>query len=404
MQTHNRPLYMEKIAPFIDGPYVKILTGVRRSGKSTLLKLIMEKLRVRGIHEEQLIYLHFDSLEYMGQTASDILKLIKTRLPATGRAYLFLDEVQEIEGWERLVNTLFTDFDTDLYVTGSNSRLMASEIASYLTGRYISIEVFPLSFAEYLTFKRAYASVTAPREELYAYLRHGGFPGTCITALSPDASNTLVRDILNAIFLSDIVKRNGIRKIDHLQRVLHFVLSNVGNLFSVTSLTRFLKAEQRPLNYDTLTGFLEMLCRAYLIYPCPRYDLKGKEILRLHEKYYLADTSLRYSVLGYSPDTVASSLENLVYLELRRRGYTVFTGESAGFEIDFVAIKQESRLYIQVTQEISSEKTAHREYAQLLKIEDNYPKYVLRTDPFAAGNYQGIITMHVADFLLSDTY
>lgn len=401
----DRPLYMDKIMAYTDTPFVKILTGVRRCGKSTILKMIMERLKTeRHIPDERIISCRYDSMEYVDLTAKDMYDQLKSRLSTEGKTYLFLDEVQEIEGWERVVNSLASDFDVDLYVTGSNSRMMSSEIATYLTGRYISFRIFTLSFGEYLMFKRQYAPVSDAKTELANYVRLGGFPATHLQAYSQEEVYTIVRDIYNSTIFSDIVRRSQIRKIDQLERIVKYTFNNVGNTFSAKSIADYLKSEHRSLDNETVYNYLEKLEKAYLLHRCIRYDLQGRELLKTQEKFYLADVALRYSVLGYDADSVAASLENIVYLELCRRGYTVNVGKTDGGEIDFVAERQNERLYVQVTQEIRSERTAKREYERLLGIRDNYPKYVLTTDAFAGGNYQGIRTMHIADFLLSTEY
>ena len=400
-----RPVYVDKMMAYVDTPFVKILTGVRRCGKSTILKMIMETLqKERGVPMEQIVSYRFDSMEYEDMTAKQMYQELKGRLCPNGRTYLFLDEVQEIKGWEKAVNSLASDFNLDIYVTGSNSRMMSSEISTYLTGRYVSFRIYTLSFREYLTFKSQYAVVEDVHKELANYIRLGGFPATHLRAYGQDEVYTIVRDIYNSTIFSDIVKRNQIRKIDQLERVVRYTFNNVGNTFSPKAISDYLKAEHRSLDNETVYSYLEKLEKAYLLHRCSRYDLNGKEILKTQEKFYLADTSLRYSVLGYNDDTVASSLENIVYLELCRRGYTVYIGKTGDGEVDFVATRQNEKLYVQVTQRIESEKTEKREYERLLEIRDNYPKYVLRTDEFVGGNYEGIITMHVADFLLSGAY
>ena len=401
----ERPLYVDKIMAYVDTPFVKILTGVRRCGKSTILKMIMERLKTeRNIPEDRIISCRFDSMEYEDMTAKQIYTLLKDQLSSTEKTYLFLDEVQEIKGWEKVVNSLASDFDVDLYITGSNSRMMSSEIATYLTGRYISFRIFTLSFGEYLMFKSKFANVGEPKAELANYVRLGGFPATHLQAYSQDEIYTIVRDIYNSTIFSDIVKRNQVRKIDQLERVVKYTFSNVGNTFSAKSIADYLKSERRSLDNETVYSYLDKLEKAYLLHRCSRYDLQGKEILKTQEKFYLADVALRYSVLGYNADSVASSLENIVYLELCRRGYTVNVGKTGDSEIDFVAVRQNEKIYVQVTQEINSEKTEKREYSRLLEIPDNYPKFVLTTDEFAGGNYEGIKTMHIADFLLSAEY
>lgn len=401
----DRPLYVDKIMAYVDTPFVKILTGVRRCGKSTILKMIMERLKTeRNIPEDRIISCRFDSMEYEDMTAKQIYTLLKEKLSPAGKTYLFLDEVQEIKGWEKIVNSLASDFDVDLYITGSNSRMMSSEIATYLTGRYVSFRIFTLSFGEYLMFKSKFANVGEPKTELANYVRLGGFPATHLQAYSQDEIYTIVRDIYNSTIFSDIVKRNQVRKIDQLERVVKYTFSNVGNTFSAKSIADYLKSERRSLDNETVYSYLDKLEKAYLLHRCSRYDLQGKEILKTQEKFYLPDVALRYSVLGYNADSVASSLENIVYLELCRRGYTVYVGKTSDGEIDFVAVRQNEKIYVQVTQEINSEKTEKREYNRLLEIPDNYPKFVLTTDEFAGGNYEGIKTMHIADFLLSAEY
>ena len=400
-----RHLYVDKIMAYVDTQFVKILTGVRRCGKSTILKMIMETLhKERGVPMERIVSYRFDSMEYEDMTAKQMYQELKSRLCPDGKTYFFLDEIQEIEGWEKVVNSLASDFNVDLYVTGSNSRMMSSEISTYLTGRYVAFRIYTLSFQEYLTFKSQYTEVGDIHKEFTNYIRLGGFPATHLQAYGQDEVYTIVRDIYNSTIFSDIVKRNQVRKIDQLERVVRYTFNNVGNTFSAKSISDYLKAERRALDNETVYSYLEKLEKAYLLHRCSRYDLKGKEILKTLEKFYLADTSLRYSVLGYNDDTVASSLENVVFLELCRRGYTVYIGKTGDGEVDFVATRQNEKLYVQVTQRIESEKTEKREYERLLEIRDNYPKYILRTDEFAGGNYEGIITMHVADFLLSDSY
>ena len=400
----HRPMYVDKIMAYTDTPFVKILTGVRRCGKSTILKMIMEKLKERGVSEKAIISYRFDSMEYEDMTAKQMYAELKSKLCDNGRTYIFLDEMHEIKGWEKVVNTLASDFDVDLYVTGSNSRMMSSEISTYLTGRYVAFRIYTLSFQEYLTFKSEYSALDDIHKEFANYIRLGGFPATHLQAYSQDEIYTIVRDIYNSTIFSDIVKRNQVRKIDQLERVVKYTFNNVGNTFSAKSISDYLKAENRSLDNETVYSYLEKLEKAYLMHRCSRYDLHGKEILKTQEKFYLADTSLRYSVLGYNEDTVASSLENVVYLELCRRGYTVYIGKTNDGEIDFVAVRQNEKLYVQVTQKIASEKTEKREYERLLQIKDNYPKYVLRADEFAGGNYKGIKTMHIADFLLSTEF
>ena len=401
----DRPLYLDKIMPFVDTPFVKILTGVRRCGKSTILKMIIKKLREeKHVDDEQILSYRFDSMEYEDMTTKELYLELKSKIIQSKKTYLFLDEIQEIEGWEKVVNTLASDFDVDIYIAGSNSRMMSSEISTYLTGRYITFHIYTLSFEEYLMFKKSYTTLKDLKQEFSQYVRLGGFPATHLQDYSQDEVYTIVKDIYNSTIFSDIVRRNQVKKIDQLERVVKYTFNNIGNTFSAKSISNYFKSEQRKIDNETVYSYLEKLQKAYILHKCSRYDLQGKDILKTQEKFYLADVSLRYSVLGYTVDSVASSLENIVYLELKRRGYDVYIGKIKDKEIDFVATKQNEKIYVQVTQEIKSEKTQKREYEQLLEIRDNYPKYVVMADDFAGGNYEGIKTMNIVDFLLSKEY
>ena len=400
----DRPLYMDKIMAYTDTPFVKILTGVRRCGKSTILKMIMERLKTeRHIPDERIISCRYDSMEYVDLTAKDMYDQLKSRLSTEGKTYLFLDEVQEIEGWERVVNSLASDFDVDLYVTGSNSRMMSSEIATYLTGRYISFRIFTLSFGEYLMFKRQYAPVSDAKTELANYVRLGGFPATHLQAYSQEEVYTIVRDIYNSTIFSDIVRRSQIRKIDQLERIVKYTFNNVGNTFSAKSIADYLKSEHRSLDNETVYNYLEKLEKAYLLHRCIRYDLQGRELLKTQEKFYLADVALRYSVLGYDADSVAASLENIVYLELLRRGYEVTVGRTGDKEIDFVCGKRGEKLYVQVTYLLASEETINREFGAYDSIRDNFPKYVVSLDEFDMSR-NGIKHRNIRDFLLAEEW
>ena len=407
----HRPNYVDKIMTYVDAPFVKILSGVRRSGKSTILKMVEEKLRERGISDERILIYNFDSLQYKNFDAKTLYNEIKEKLSSKQKTYLFFDEVQEVSDWEKAVNSFMNDFNVDLYVTGSNSRMMSSEISTYLTGRYIQFPVFPLSFAEYLEFRKhcsdkasdAPAHLTK-NEEFARYLRYGGFPAIHLRDYGLNEAYTIVKDIYNSTIFTDIVKRNAIRRIDQLERIVKFTFNNIGKTFSARSISDYFKSEQRKIDKETVYDYLSKLVDAFILYRCSRFDLQGKEILKTQEKFYICDPAMRNSVLGYSPDSVSAMLENIVYLELLRRGYEVNIGQILSGEIDFVATKQNNSLYIQIAQRIESLETEKREYGRLLDISDNYPKYVLRTDEFGAGNYQGIKTMHIADFLLSDEF
>ena len=402
-----RPMYMNRLKPFVNTPFVKILTGVRRCGKSTILLMLIEELKKQGVPENQIIHFNFDSMKYDNIKDRKLLyKVISEKIKPNVKNYIFLDEVQEIENWERTVNSIMTDFDADIYVTGSNSKMLSSEISTYLTGRYVSINVYPLSFSEYLDFKKSYSNENSfnRKDDFAHYLKFGGFPAVNLRGFTQDEAYTIVKDIYNSTIFKDIVQRNKIRKIELLERVVKFVFDNVGKTFSAKSISDYLKNQNRNMDVETVYNYLSFLEKAFIIYRCSRYDLQGKEILKTQEKFFLADPAFKYSVLGYSPKSIAAMLENIVYLELKRRGYEVFVGKTLNQEIDFTAIKKNEKVYIQVCREISSEKTEKREYSNLLNIKDNYPKYLLRTDDFSEGNYEGIKTMHIADFLLLNEF
>ena len=400
-----RPKYIDAIMPYVDTPFIKILSGVRRSGKSTILRMIADKLRQRGISNDRIKIYNLDSFQHEDiKVAKLFYNEIKTNLSKDGKTYLLFDEIQEVKNWEKAVNSFMIDFDVDIYVTGSNSSMLSSEISTYLTGRYISFSVFPLSFGEYLTFRKEYESLDDIYKEFARYLQFGGFPAVHLKNYTIDETYAIVKDIYNSTIYTDIVKRSRIRKVDQLERIVKFAFDNVGRTFSAASISKYFKSENRTIDNETVYTYLSKLEGAFILHRCSRFDIQGKEILKTQEKFYICDPAMRYSVLGYNTDSVAAMLENIVYLELLRRGYEVFIGKTLQGEVDFIATKLELKLYIQITQQIDSIKTEHREYGRLLDIHDNYPKYVLRTDAFAGGNYEGIKTIHVADFLLSNEY
>jgi predicted AAA+ superfamily ATPase len=370
--------------------------------------MIADKLLERGIASDRILTYSFDSLEHEAiKTAKGLYGEVKSKLASDGKTYLFFDEIQEVKEWEKAINSFMTDFDVDIYVTGSNSRMMSSEISTYLTGRYVSFRIFPLSFEEYLIFRKEYAddeTIFDVHKEFARYLRFGGFPAIHLQEYSLEEAYTIVRDIYNSTIFTDIVKRNQIRKIDQLERIVRFAFDNIGRTFSAAAISKYLKNEHRVIDNETVYNYLSKLESAFILHRCSRYDLQGKEFLKTQEKFYVCDPAMRYGVLGYTPDSVAAMLENVVYLELLRRGYDVNIGILRDGEIDFVATKQENKLYVQITQQIDSVATEQREYGRLLSVMDNYPKYVLRTDEFTGGNYEGIRSMHVAEFLLSDEY
>ena len=396
-----RPHYLDELKKYRDVPLVKILAGIRRCGKSTILDMLREDLLANGVRPEQIIERRYTSLD-LGDlpAAKDMYQDIKADLNAAGRNYLLLDEVQEIEGWEKAINSLLELGNTDIYVTGSNSKLMSSEISTYLTGRYVTIPVFPLSFEEYLTFKAG--SGLSQKELLNEYIRYGGFPIVALGTYDERTAYQIVEGIYHSVISNDIARRHSITNQELFNRVVRFIIENVGKNFSANSIVKFLKSEGRSLTVETIYNYLEWLEKAFVIYRCQRYDLQGKAVLKTQEKFYLADPALKYCMMGFNPKSIASMLENIVYFELRRRGYDVYVGKNETKEIDFVAVRRDERVYVQVCRELPD--ASDREIVNLLEIKDQYPKYVVTMDELAGGNVEGVRIVHLADFLLSAQY
>lgn len=396
-----RSQYMELLKTYRDVPLVKILAGIRRCGKSTILEMLRDDLQNNGVAADHIISMCYTSEDFDdGMTDKDMYEGIKAQMNSGGRYYLLLDEAQEIDGWEKAVNSLLENTDTDIYVTGSNSKLMSSEISTYLTGRYISIPVYTLSFAEYLEFKKQ--SGLSTRELLNEYIRLGGFPIVALSSFDERAAYQIVEGIYNSVITSDITKRHNIANFDLFNRVVRFIVENVGKTFSANAIVKFLKSEGRSLSVEAVYNYLNWLEKAFVIYRCQRYDLQGKSVLKTQEKFYLADSSLQYCIMGFNPKSIAAMLENIVYFELRRKGYDVYIGKNKTKEIDFVAVRRDERIYVQVCRRLPEE--SDREVANLLEIKDHYPKYVVTLDELAAGNINGVRIVHLADFLLEDEY
>ena len=397
----DRPEYLQTLKQYRDMPLVKILAGIRRCGKSTILEMFKEELLQSGISEDHIISLRYTSEELEeGMSSKEMYQGIKRLMQDQDRYYLLLDEVQEVTGWEKAINSLLEDANTDIYVTGSNSKLMSREISDYLTGRYISIPVYPLSFSEYLRFKEG--DSRSKKELLQEYIRMGGFPIVARSNFDERSAYQIVEGIYNSVINSDITGRYKIVNLDLFQRVVKFVVENVGKTFSANAIAKFLKSEGRSLSIESIYNYLSYLEKAFVIYRCPRYDLQGESVLKTQEKFYLADSSLKYCMMGFNPKSVASMLENLVYFELKRRGYEVYIGKNETKEIDFVAVRRDERIYVQVCRNLPED--SDRELANLLEIKDHYPKYVVTLDDLAGGNVNGVKMVHMADFLISQEY
>lgn len=397
----RRPRYMEVLRTYRDVPLVKILAGIRRCGKSTLLEMWRTELLTSGVAADHVLSERYTTESYYnGLTAREMVQRIRAKMTDDSRYYLLLDEVQEVEDWERAVNSLLESANVDIYVTGSNSRLMAGEISTYLSGRYVSIPVFPLSFSEYLDFKSQ--SNRSTQELFNDYLHYGGFPIVALGDFDERAAYQIVDGIYNSVITNDIARRHQITNLDLFNRVVRFVVENVGKTFSANSIVKFLRGEGRSLSVELVYNYLEWLEKAFIIYRCRRYDLQGKSVLKTQEKFYLADAALKYCVMGFNPKSIASMLENIVYFELLRRGYQVYIGKLGTKEIDFVAERQGARIYVQVCRTLPED--SDREIANLLEIRDQHPKLIVTLDPYAAGNVDGVRILHAVDFLLSAGY
>lgn len=396
-----RPNYMQAIKAFKDKPLVKILTGIRRCGKSTIFLMLKEELIKEGASEEDIIEKRYTDMDIPESiTAKQMYDELIEAIGDKKHCYLLLDEIQEVPDWERAVNNLLECGKADIYITGSNSKLMSSEISTYLTGRYIQIPVFTLSFQEYMDFKED--SGKSKTELLEEYIRFGGFPIIALGEYEPQQAYQIVNGIYYTVVSRDIVKRHRINKQDLFDRVVKYIIENVGKTFSANSISNFLKSEHRKVSVESIYNYLRWLEQAFIIYPCARYDLQGKNILKTQEKYYLSDVSLKYALLGYNRKMLDSSIENIVFLELKRRGYEVFVGKNETKEIDFVAVRREEKIYVQVCVQIPQ--NSDREVGNLMVINDHYPKYVVTLNEMDIGIENGIKIVHLVDFLLAEQW
>lgn len=399
-----RPGYLEEIKPFINKPQIKIITGIRRSGKSTILRLLKEELFAKGIKQEQIIAINFESFTYSELLeAPKLYQFIKAEIKTKQKYYLLLDEIQEVKEWEKAVNSFLVDFDVDIYLTGSNSHLLSSELATYLAGRYVEIPVYTLSYKEFLDFREHYFSKEENSENLFLlYLRKGGFPVIHTANYPEDSAYKVVYDIYSSVILRDTVQRYKIRDVELLERVIKYAFDNIGNTFSGKNVADYFKSQQRKVDVNTVYNYLNALEGAFILYRVPRYDIKGKEILKTQEKFYVSDISLIYATMGNRDRMIAGILENMVFLELKRRGYEVYIGKLDSNEIDFVAEKKGNKVYIQVAYKLENEQTVNREFGNLLAVDDQYPKYVVTMDEFWKDSIEGVKHLYISDFLLTE--
>lgn len=403
----QREIYLHQLRQFIDKPQIKILTGIRRSGKSSVLLLLKEELLLRGVSKEQIIHLNFESFESATlQTAEALYGFIKQQIVSDKQYYFLLDEIQEVVSWEKVVNSFLVDFKADIYLTGSNSHLLSSDLATYLAGRYVEIPIYTLSFAEYLQFRKHYfpAEQQDKRASFETYLSLGGFPVIHTANYSEETTYKVVFDIYSSIILRDTVQRYKIRDVELLERVVKYAFDNIGSTFSGKNVADYFKSQLRKIDVNTVYNYLNALEGAFILFRAPRYDLKGKEILKTQEKFYVGDLSIIYAVMGYRNRMISGILENVVFLELKRKGYQVFVGKLDNKEIDFIAEKQGSKIYVQVAYKLENEQTVQREFSSLLAINDQYPKYVVTMDTFWKESVEGVKHCYIADFLLMEKF
>ena len=400
----KRELYIEKIKPFIDKDIIKVLTGIRRSGKSVMLKLIMEELKQNGIDEKQFININFENLINRELTTADKLHkyILKRASEIKKKCYIFLDEIQEVKDWEKCINSLRVneEYSFDIYITGSNAKLLSGELSTYLAGRYVEFVIYPFSFKEFLDTLKSIQQSISIREAFQKYIKFGGMPFLYNLTFKEEASLQYLNDIYSSIILKDITQRNKIRDTDLLERVINYLIMNVGNNFSATSISKFFKSENRKVSVETILNYIKSAEEAFLIYKVSRDDLIGKKILNVNEKYYIVDHGIREAILESNQRDINQIFKNIIYLELLRKGYNVRVGKIDNLEIDFVCTKGNEKLYIQVAYLLASPETIEREFSSLEKINDNYPKYVISMDEFDMSR-NGIRHINIMDFLLN---
>ena len=400
----NRELYINQLIRYVDSPVIKIITGIRRCGKSYLLKLLFNYLINQGIDDKQIIKIDFESIQYESYRDYKSLydyvigKVIDRNL----KTYILIDEIQEVFEWEKAVKSFMVDLDCDIYLTGSNAHLLSGELATYVAGRYVELELYPLSFNEYIDFYEVIEDNQSDVEEAFNdYLKYGGFPGLYQMPREDDLKVQYIKGIYNSVVLKDVIQRNKIRDAELLERIFNYIMDNVGQIFSAKKIADYLRNQGRKVGIESVYSYIQALEGAMILYPAKRYDVKGKKILDRMEKYFIADLGIRYSILGYRQDDIAQLLENVVFFELKRHGYQVYVGKEAEREIDFIAVRQGEKLYVQVTYLLASNQVIEREFAPLANVDDNYRKIVVSMDRMSIGNREGIEWKNIIDFIRS---
>ena len=398
----SRELYIDQLIKYVDTPVIKIITGIRRCGKSYLLKLLFNYLISQGVFEKQIIKIDFESIQY--ESYKDYKSLynyvIEKAADNNLKKYILIDEIQEVFEWEKAIRSFKVDIDCDIYLTGSNAHLLSSELATYLSGRYVELELFPLSFNEFIDFYEVAENNQIDVENAFnEYLKYGGFPGLYHMPKEDDLKTQYITGIYNSVVLKDVVQRNKIRDVELLERILIYIMDNIGQIFSAKKIADYLKNQGRKVGIESVYSYIYALESAMILYPAKRYDIKGKKILDRMEKYFIADSGIRYSILGYKQDDISQLLENIVFLELKRHGYKVYVGKEVDREIDFIAIRKGEKIYLQVTYLLASDQVIEREFTPLMNVRDNYRKIVISMDRMLIANREGIEWMNLIEFI-----
>ena len=401
----QRELYMKRIRPFIGNELIKVLTGLRRSGKSVMLELIQQELLAMGVNKEQFIYYNFEQMKnaHLCNAQALYTEIMAQVQKIEGKKYLFFDEIQEVQNWEKCINSFRLDFDCDIYLTGSNAKLLSGELATYLAGRYVEFVIYPFSFAEFTELYRTIFPDVSQAQCFRQYLTEGGMPYLSNLRYEAQASRQYLMDLYNSVILKDVVKRNNIRDVDLLERIIAYVTANIGTTFSATSVSKFMKSEGRKVSTDTILNYIKACESAFLFYSAKRQDVQGKKILAVQEKYYIADHGIREAVFGGNMRDINLILENLIYMEMIRRGYTVTVGKVADKEIDFIGERQNEKIYIQAAYLLASEETVAREFGVYNQVQDNFPKYVVTMDELDMSR-DGIKHCNIREFLLAEQW
>lgn len=399
---YKRNIYLDKIRPFIGKPIIKVITGMRRVGKSCLLRQVINVLKDDGISPERIFRIDKESLDFEHiKTYSDLNREVLAAFSEKETpCFLIVDEVQEIEEWERAIISLAARGDIDIFISGSNAHLLSSELATLIAGRYIEIPVYSLGFAEHLQFSEKDRS--SRQDEFTKFLRMGGMPATYHFERDEELIHQYIGSVYNTILLKDIVKRHSIRNVTLLENIARYLFDNIGNTLSAKRIADYLKAQRLRVGVDTVQNYLGYFTEAQLAHKVLRFDMKGKRHLELHEKYYLNEIGIRHALLGYREADIGGILENIVFIELKRRGYSVSIGKMGEREVDFIATRQNEKIYIQVAYLLASASTIEREFGVLTSIPDNYPKYVLSLDTVFGEDFEGIRRINLIDFLLSE--